>query len=69
MLSISIDKWLVVPLPLEATFICPGRFLASSINSLTVFTGTLGCVVNTSGTEDIQLTGARSFTGSKEIFL
>ena len=37
---------------------------ASATSSFTDFTGTLGCTTSTSGTEEIQLTGARSLNGS-----
>ena len=62
--SISIAMWLVVPLPLCPPFRPPFWRLDSSISSFTVFAGTLGCSVSTSGTDDVQITGARSFTGS-----
>ena len=39
-------------------------FLTSARNSLRFFTGTLGCTTSTSGTDEIQLTGTRSFSGS-----
>src|SRR5574340_36836 len=61
--SISIDRWLVVPLPLDPAFILP-LFLAMAMSSLTFLAGTLGCATSTSGTEDIQLTGTRSLNGS-----
>jgi hypothetical protein len=66
--SISIDRWLVVPAPLDAAFSAPDRF-ASATSSFTDFTGTLGCVTKTSGVDVIQLTGARSLSGSNLIRL
>jgi hypothetical protein len=43
-----------------ATFISPGRLLASAMSSFTEVTGRLGCTASTSGVDDIQLTGTRS---------
>src|SRR5215813_594037 len=68
-LSISSDRWLVVPAPFDAAFKPFFCFLVSATSSLTDFAGTLGCSINTSGTEDIQLTGCSSFSGSSGIFL
>src|SRR5688572_9007812 len=61
--SISIERWLVVPAPLEAA-LRPPVFFASATSSFADFAGTLGCTTRTSGVEEIQLTGARSLSGS-----
>src|SRR4051812_10417088 len=37
-LSISIDRWLVVPTPLDDALNCPARFLASATRSGTLLT-------------------------------
>src|SRR5688572_22731121 len=57
------ERWLVVPAPFDAAFILP-VFFASATSSLIDLAGTLGCTTSTSGVEEIQLTGARSFSGS-----
>src|SRR5678815_5086598 len=67
--SISIDRWLVVPMPLDDALNCPARFLASATSSGTLLTGTLGCTTSTSGTEDTHETGSKSLTGSNASFL
>ena len=38
----------------------PGRLFASATSSLADFAGTLGCTDNTSGVDEIQLTGTKS---------
>src|SRR3970282_1768703 len=67
--NISIDRWLVVPAPLLAGV--SWVLLASATRSFTDFTGTLGCVTSTSGTEEIQLIGVKclnawKFTGKPQ---
>ncbi|MNC99154.1 hypothetical protein D3C83_173350 [compost metagenome] len=61
--SISIERWLVVPAPLDPALRLP-PFLASATSCCGVFAGTLGCTTSTSGVEEIQLTGARSLIAS-----
>src|SRR5262245_12288934 len=59
--SISALRWAVLPEELPPAFKLPRLFLASARNSLTDFAGTLGWSDRTSGVEEIQLTGCRSF--------
>src|SRR3989304_177795 len=61
--NISTARKLVVPAPLLPALSLPVVF-ASPISSFTDLAGTLGCVTSTSGTEEIQLTGASSLMGS-----
>jgi hypothetical protein len=67
-LNSSPDKWIDVPLPLEAKLIAPGLSFASLINSATVFAGTEGCATSTFGTPATRMTGAKSFAASYGIF-
>src|ERR1019366_3354438 len=64
--NISTARKLVVPAPLLPALSFP-VFFASAMRSFTDLAGTLGCVTNTSGTEDIQHTGARSLRALKVI--
>ena len=63
-LNISPARCEAVPLPAEGKVSSPGWRFASAINSLTVFTGIDGCTTSTSGADDINMIGARSFSGS-----
>ena len=66
--SISIARWLVVPLPFEAALSFPLWRFARATSSPTLFAGTLGCTTRMSGTDETRLTGARSFSGLKPSF-
>jgi hypothetical protein len=57
--KIAGKKWLVEP-SVAPTVICPGRALASSINSLTVFHLVLGLAVNMEGVEATRQIGSKS---------
>src|SRR5688500_12144260 len=46
--SISMERWLVVPAPLDAAFMLPA-FFASATSCCGVFAGTLGWTTSTSG--------------------
>jgi hypothetical protein len=46
-----------------------GLFFDSSMSSLTVFAGTLGCTARIMGIDTSMLTGMKSFTGSKDNWL
>src|SRR6185295_14251179 len=57
--SARVDMWMALPRP-TGTLSFPGFFFASAINSVTVFTGTLGCVVRRYGENVTVVTGAIS---------
>src|SRR5688572_25156090 len=67
-LNSSPDRWIEVPLPLEAKLMVPGLDLATATSSGTVFAGTDGCATSTFGTPATSTIGAKSFAASYGIF-
>src|SRR5258705_3725278 len=58
--NISIERWLVVPTPLEDALNCPARFFASTTSSGTLLTCTLGRLTSTTGIEHTNVTGTNT---------
>ena len=63
-LKSSPERWIEVPLPLEAKLISPDFVLSSSINSFTDLAGSDGCTTRTLGTAAISPMGTKSLAVS-----
>jgi len=63
-LNIDADSPCVVAAPSEAKLSAPGFDFARSMNSFTLFAGTLGCTTRTIGVKPIIATGSKSLSGS-----
>ena len=63
-LNSSPERWIEVPLPLDAKVSLPGSFFAASISSRTLLGGKEGAATSTLGTPATSETGAKSRTAS-----
>ena len=66
-MKFSAARCVCVPKPAEPKEICPGRALASAMNSLTVFGGKLDVTTSSCGPIAPPDTATKSFAGSKGI--
>src|SRR5688572_20090336 len=60
----SPDRWVMVPVPADATLMSPGLAFASATRSCTDLSGIDGCTITTIGVDAIMAIGTRSLSVS-----